>query len=79
MNTAVRQLLTDLIRGMNLSTAEIDDHICRLSRNGVRLPDGWKAWPSELRSMEREGLIKQEGEGWWVVPAAPKAKQEQLF
>jgi hypothetical protein len=77
--TAVRQLLTDLIRGLNLSTAELDDHICRLSRNGVKLPDGWKSWPSELRSMEREGLIKQEGEGWWVVPSKPRSEQTSLF
>lgn len=79
MNAAVRTLLTDLIRGLNLSTAEIDDHICRLSRNGVRLPDGWKSWPSELRAMEREGLIKQEGEGWWVVPPKPRPTQAQMF
>lgn len=79
MNAGVRALLLDLIRGLNLSTAEIDDHICRLSRNGVRLPEGCTYWPSELRAMDREGLIKQEGEGWWVVPAKPKAEQTSLF
>lgn len=79
MNTAVRQLLIDLIRGMNLSTAEIDDHLCRLARNKAELPAGWERWGEELRAMEREGLVKTEGEGWLVVMAKPKPKQEKLF
>jgi hypothetical protein len=79
MSTAVRVLLTDLIRGLNLSTAEIDDYLQLLDRNKAELPAGWRSWPSELRAMEREGLIKTEGEGWLVVLAKPKPKQEQLF
>jgi hypothetical protein len=77
--TAVRQLLTDLIRGLNLSTAEIDDHLTRLARNKAELPAGWQSWPSELRAMEREGLIKTEGEGWLVVLAKAKPGQSRMF
>lgn len=76
----VRVLLLDLIRGDTITAAEIEDHLGRLERMGAQLPDGWKGWPSELRAMERDGVVRQEGEGWWVfVPAKSKSKQETLF
>lgn len=78
---AVRTLLIDLIRGGDkITTAEIDDHLERLGRLGADLPEGWKSWPSELRAMERDGVVKSEGEGWWtwVVPKA-KPAQTSLF
>lgn len=76
----VRVLLLDLIRGLDPSSQEIGEHLARVQRMGGELPAGWEHWPSELRAMERDGVVKQEGEGWWVyIPAAPKPKQEQLF
>jgi hypothetical protein len=80
MNTAARALLIDLIRGDTITTAEIDTHLSRLVGLGVELPDGWEHWPSELRAMEREGIVKQEGEGWWIwVAPKPKPAQTSLF
>lgn len=76
----IRVLLLDLIRGLDPSSEEIGDHLARVKRNDGELPEGWQSWPSELRAMEREGLVKLEGEGWWVyVPAKAKPAQSQMF
>jgi hypothetical protein len=75
-----RSLLLGLIRGDTVTTAEIQSHVERLARCGVKLPEGCQAWRGELDAMELEGIIKQEGEGWWVaVPPPARAKQETLF
>src|SRR5688572_6159538 len=79
MNEA-RTLLLGLIRGDTVTTAEIQEHLERLDRLGAELPKGWQSWPSELRAMEREGVVRLEGEGWWVfVPEKAKPVQASLF
>lgn len=81
MNTAVRQILIDLIRGGDqITSAEIGDHLERLARLGVALPDGWQSWPEALRELERQGLVRTEGEGWWVwIVPKPRPSQASLF
>lgn len=78
----IREMILTLIRGDNVTADEISDHIARLKRLGATLPEGWKHTPSEIRAMEREGILKREGEGWLTIvqpDAKPKAKQEMLF
>jgi hypothetical protein len=77
----VRELLVGLIRGGDqITSAEIGDHLERLARLGAELPEGWKSWPEVLRELERDGVVRTEGEGWlvWIVPK-PKPSQASLF
>lgn len=73
-------MLLDLIRGCDPSTAEIEQHLNRLRKGKANtLPDGWQHWPSELRAMERDGLIKQQDGCWVYVIPKPKPEQRAMF
>jgi hypothetical protein len=76
----VRSMLLDLIRGCDPSTAEIERHFKALKNSKAKtLPDGWQHWPSELRAMERDGLVKQESEIWVYIIPKPKPQQRAMF
>lgn len=75
----VRVLLLDLIRGLDPSSQEIGEHLARVKRLGGELPAGWEHWPSELLAMQREGLVRKEGDVLVYVPAKTKPEQSSLF
>jgi hypothetical protein len=74
----IRVLLLDLIRGLDPSSEEIGDHLARVKRLGGELPAGWEHWPSELLAMQRDGLVKREGEALVFVPGKAKPEQAKL-